>query len=199
MKHAVVLLPQGNPFDRVFAEALSAGAAEAGVSLKRVESEFSTENKLGAICGEIERAELVIADLTARNPNIMYQTGYAHGIGKKLLLITQHGEDFPFDKSRHDLIVYGGDIAFLKAQLVAFLATGKTATKSEEAASAPEVRQIFQSTFGDLLSQHGYTHRGDIYMENPTTFVLVGQDMDLPLVQELARRARELGLRLKLM
>src|SRR4051812_12511275 len=100
MKEVVVLLPEGKPFDRVLGEALSPAASEAGANLHRAESEFSSENKLGAICSEIERAELVIADLTARNPNIMYQTGYAHGIGKKLLLIAQHGEDFPFDKTR---------------------------------------------------------------------------------------------------
>jgi hypothetical protein len=36
-------------------------------------------------------------------------------------------------------------------------------------------------------------------MENPTTFVLFDQNMDLALVQELARHAREKGFRLKLM
>jgi chorismate synthase len=65
--------------------------------------------------------------------------------------------------------------------------------------AAPDPRRLFKSKFGDILSAHHHQHRGEIQMENETTFVLLNQDMDLALVQDLSRRAREIGFRLKLM
>jgi chorismate synthase len=66
-------------------------------------------------------------------------------------------------------------------------------------APAPDARRLFESKFGEILAAHHHQHRGSIELENETTFVLLNQDMDLALVQDLSRRARELGLRLKLM
>jgi hypothetical protein len=200
-KTAVVLLPLGKLFDEVYQSGIAPACEELGLTVTRLGSEFSTENQLGSVCGEIEKAELVIADLTARNPNVMYQVGYAHGTGKRVLFLARHGEDFPFDRAKHALIVHSGDVSFLKEELVSWISGGGTATQRTETADAPvgDAREKFLATFGDILASHAHEHRGKVYLENPTTFVLVDQDMDLALVQDLARRARELGLRLKLM
>ncbi|HUT33429.1 MAG TPA: Hsp70 family protein [Planctomycetota bacterium] len=45
----------------------------------------------------INRARLVVADLTGRNPNVFYELGLAHAIGKDVVLLTQSMEDVPFD------------------------------------------------------------------------------------------------------
>jgi hypothetical protein len=204
MQRIVALLPEGKLSDAVLEKGLAPAAAEAGAEIVRVKAEFSSANELGAVCGEIEKADLCVAELTGKNPNVMYQVGYAHALGKKVLMLSRHGEDFPFDKTRHAVIVYEGEIDFLKGEFLNWLKTGTVARPDAEAAestgaAAGEARQIFESTFGDILAKHGHVHRGDVQLENPSTFVLIGQDMDLALVQDLARRARELGLRLKLM
>jgi hypothetical protein len=49
-----------------------------------------------AIC----EAKIVIADLTNLNPNVMYELGIAHTVGKETIMITQNGDKefkFPFD------------------------------------------------------------------------------------------------------
>jgi hypothetical protein len=124
----------------------------------------------------------------------MFLAGYAQGIGREIVFITQSGEDFPFDRARYVPVIYGSDPAFLKSELLAHFRGGR---KSE--AKGGDAREQFLATFGDLLGKHQHEHRGEIYLENPTTYVLVNQDMDLPLVQDLARRGRELGIRIKLM
>jgi hypothetical protein len=126
----------------------------------------------------------------------MYAAGLAASGERKTLFLTQHQEDFPFDPKAHHLIAYAGDRQFLKSELVAWFSG---ANRAPDLHSEDSPREKFISAFGDILRKHSYNHRGDLYLENPTTFVLVNQDMELPLVQELARRARELGLRLKLM
>lgn len=45
----------------------------------------------------IYQASIVIADVTNRNPNVMYEVGIAHTIGRPVILITQNINDIPFD------------------------------------------------------------------------------------------------------
>jgi hypothetical protein len=40
---------------------------------------------------------LVVAELSGRNPNVMYEIGLAHAIGKPIILLTRNQEDVPFD------------------------------------------------------------------------------------------------------
>ena len=39
----------------------------------------------------------MIADCTGRDPNVFYEIGVAHTVGKPVVLITQSADDVPFD------------------------------------------------------------------------------------------------------
>ena len=52
---------------------------------------------MGDIWSAIFLAYCIIADCTGRNPNVFYEMGIAHTIGKRIILITQDEEDVPFD------------------------------------------------------------------------------------------------------
>ena len=45
----------------------------------------------------LDRADLVVADLTSLNPNVMYELGIRHGFCKKTILLTQDRTEIPFD------------------------------------------------------------------------------------------------------
>jgi hypothetical protein len=45
----------------------------------------------------IDRSRVVIADCTSRNPNVFYEIGIAHTLGREVILITQNDADIPFD------------------------------------------------------------------------------------------------------
>jgi hypothetical protein len=51
-------------------------------------------------------AQLIIADCTEKNPNVFYEIGIAHTIGKKVVLITRSDEDIPSDVKNFDYIRY---------------------------------------------------------------------------------------------
>ena len=51
-------------------------------------------------------ARLLISELTGRNPNVFYETGIAHTVGKEVILITQSMQDVPFDLKHLRCIVY---------------------------------------------------------------------------------------------
>lgn len=51
-------------------------------------------------------AEVVVVDFTGRNPNVMYETGIAHTLGKTVIPITQSIDDIPSDLGHHRALKY---------------------------------------------------------------------------------------------
>jgi nucleoside 2-deoxyribosyltransferase len=54
----------------------------------------------------VNRARLIIADMTERNPNVFYELGIAHTLGKPVIMITQSMDYVPFDLKHLRCIVY---------------------------------------------------------------------------------------------
>ena len=185
-----VILPAGKIFDRIFTEAIvPAGLGE----VVRISTELS-EAKLPAALATMETCTTIVADITARNPHAMFLAGYARALKKRILYITQHAEDFPFSEQP---LVYGSNTEFLRNELVARLSGkhGESVTRHGE----NDARAKFLSIFGDLLKKHAHEHRGAVELNEPNVFTLVDQNMDLALVQDIARRGRELNIRVRLM
>lgn len=51
-------------------------------------------------------AKVVIADLTGSNPNVYYELGLAHALGKKTIILTQAIDELPFDIRAYRVIEY---------------------------------------------------------------------------------------------
>jgi len=54
----------------------------------------------------IRDASFVIADLTEEKPNCLYELGYAHGLGKRVILTARSGTGLAFDVSQFPCIFY---------------------------------------------------------------------------------------------
>jgi hypothetical protein len=48
---------------------------------------------------------------------VFYETGYAHALNKRVILITKEADDIPFDLKHYSHIVYGNNITTLKSEL----------------------------------------------------------------------------------
>jgi len=51
-------------------------------------------------------SKVVIVDFTGKNPNVMYETGIAHTLGKTVIPITQSHDDIPSDLGHHRALKY---------------------------------------------------------------------------------------------
>jgi hypothetical protein len=49
------------------------------------------------ILASIQRATVILGDLTGNNPNVMYELGYADALGKPIVVLNQDPSDSPFD------------------------------------------------------------------------------------------------------
>ena len=68
------------------------------------------------ILNEIERAEFLFADLTGARPNVYYEIGFAHALGKRVILFRKSGTGIHFDLAGHNCPEYDS-LRDLKAKL----------------------------------------------------------------------------------
>jgi len=72
----------------------------------RADELFETRDVLSGIWKGICESEIVVADLTGRNPNVLYEVGIAHCLGKPVVFTCQKSEDIPFDLSTRRVVLY---------------------------------------------------------------------------------------------
>jgi len=77
--------------------------------IKRADSLYGA-NVLEDIWNAINESSIIIADTTGKNPNVFYEIGIAHTLGKKVILITQDFEDIPFDFRNYRHIIYEDNV-----------------------------------------------------------------------------------------
>jgi hypothetical protein len=112
-----VLMPFSPDFDDIYKLGIRGAAEDAGAYAARVDEQIFTEGMLERIFNQIAKADVIVAEMSTRNANVFYEVGYAHALGKAVLLITQQADDIPFDLKHRQHIVYGGKISDLRAKL----------------------------------------------------------------------------------
>jgi Nucleoside 2-deoxyribosyltransferase len=112
-----VLMPFSDKFADVYEVGIKQACKDAGAYCERVDEQTFDENILERVYNQIAKADVVVADMTGRNPNVFYEVGYAHALNKRVVLLTQKANDIPFDLTHYPHIIYGGKIAALKSQL----------------------------------------------------------------------------------
>jgi hypothetical protein len=116
-----VLMPFAQEFDDIYKFGIKGAALDVGAYAERLDEQVFSEGMLDRIFNQISKADVVVADMTGRNANVFYEVGYAHALGKIVLLLTKVSEDIPFDLKHRQHTVYGGSIDVLRAALRAQL------------------------------------------------------------------------------
>lgn len=92
-----VLMPFKNDLLPVYEDHIKPTCASLNLTVRRGDDFFTVDSVINDIWKAIASARLIVADCTDRNPNVFYEIGIAHTIGKPTILITQKSEDVPFD------------------------------------------------------------------------------------------------------
>lgn len=110
-------MPFSSKFDDIYEFGIKAACVDAGAYAERVDEQIFHSSILDRIYNQISKANLIVADMTDQNPNVFYECGYAHALGKRVILLTQKLDDIPFDLKHYPHIVYSGRISDLKQDL----------------------------------------------------------------------------------
>jgi hypothetical protein len=100
-----IAMPFKGEFDNVYYYGIKKPVEDLGRKCERLDQEKFAGDIIERIKQRIAAAELVIADITGNNPNVFYEIGYAEGIKKKVVLISQEKE-LPFDLRTQRQISY---------------------------------------------------------------------------------------------
>lgn len=92
-----VLMPFDAQLKPVYEDHIAGSARKLGLRVARGDDFFTSHSVMSDIWTAIMSAKVIIADCTGRNPNVFYEIGLAHAVGKPVILITQKEDDVPFD------------------------------------------------------------------------------------------------------
>jgi hypothetical protein len=92
------------PFDAEFVgvyRAIEVVCKECGLRCKKADDMWEASELIHDIFALIYRSKFVVCDFTGKNPNVLYETGIAHTLGKPVIPIAQYDSDVPFDLRHH--------------------------------------------------------------------------------------------------
>lgn len=122
VKSCFVIMPFAAELDAVFQGVIKPTLAGEGIEARRADDFFSHGSVMNDVWKRLNEADVIVADLTGRNPNVYYELGIAHTLGKPVILLSQDIDDIPFDIRDKRIIIYGtrfDEIDRLKEALVA--------------------------------------------------------------------------------
>lgn len=92
-----VIMPFTPTFDTEYEKVIRPAVEEAGVISVRADEIYSRPQVMQDIWKALRASRIVIAELTGKNTNVLYEVGLAHTLGKPVIIITRNEEDVPFD------------------------------------------------------------------------------------------------------
>jgi hypothetical protein len=100
-----VMMPFASQFTSVY-QALQQLSSDLGLKCLRADDIWNHDAVIQDVVSLICRSKIVVCDCTDRNANVFYEAGVAHSLGKDVILITQNGNDIPFDLRHLRYVTY---------------------------------------------------------------------------------------------
>jgi hypothetical protein len=91
-----VMMPFSADFDGIY-RTIEEAVVTTGLRCSRADNFWEHHAIIQDIVNLIVRARVVICDCSGRNPNVFYEAGIAHALGKDVIILTQSENDIPFD------------------------------------------------------------------------------------------------------
>jgi hypothetical protein len=102
-----IVMPFGQEWSGDVHRILAKACEAAGVRAVRGDDLFTPTDILEDIWQSLNAADFVIADITGRNPNVLYELGIAHTLAKPVLILSRDASDIPIDLATRRVILYG--------------------------------------------------------------------------------------------
>lgn len=115
---AFVMMPFREPFDALYKDVIfEVAARRLGFEVTRVDEIVGPGIIMDDIRQKIDEAHVVVAEISSPNPNVFYELGYAHALGKPAVLLARRevGKDLPFDIRGYRAIFYDDTIGGKKS------------------------------------------------------------------------------------
>lgn len=124
-----------------------------GIECHRGDKDARPGEIITHIIENLVASDIVIADLSGRNPNVFYELGVRHAVNNKTILIAEDADDIPFDLRGLRAIVYRYDPEqMLRLRDSLEQAIGEI-LKDPERIDNPVRRYLYEKEVNKLMSQ----------------------------------------------
>jgi len=213
-KSCFTIMPFGGWFNDYYETIYKPAIEAAGFNACRADDLFRPSTIVHDIWEYTQKASVILADLSGKNPNVFYELGLAHAIAKPAILITESIDDVPFDLRALRVLEYDkneprwgenlqeritnaiNEISSspLQSVLPAFLSvshTSKPKTVSESEKSVLELKRDIDLLRSEVshLRMRRKSIRPDEAKDRIAGYVSRGMPKDM-----IIRRMRELGV-----
>lgn len=101
-----VLMPFDKKYASLYAKVIKPVVRRNGLHCERADNIFSAAAIVQDVWVSINKARIVIADMTGRNSNVFYEIGLSHALRQPVILLSQERKDIPFDVRHIRYIFY---------------------------------------------------------------------------------------------
>jgi nucleoside 2-deoxyribosyltransferase len=121
------------------------------------------------ITKSIYDARIIVADLTGRNSNVMYELGLAHAAKKPVIMLAQDEADIPFDLRHIRYLKYNEkDLTKLRSELAARIHSTLSQTNPQEVDFFPQLQLMSEEVTNELAYLRQKTLNIDIEVDLST-------------------------------
>jgi hypothetical protein len=114
-----VMMPFAEPIGGYYASVYKPAIERAKLTAVRADADiYGTGKIIDQIWKGIHAARVLVAELTGRNPNVLYELGLAHALYKPVVLVSSNKDDVPFDVQHVRVIYYVKDDPFWGQKLI---------------------------------------------------------------------------------
>ncbi len=139
-----VMMPFADPLGGYYASVYEPAIKKAGLKAVRADADiYGTGKIIDQIWSGINSAKVLVAELTKRNPNVLYELGLAHALKKPVVLVSSNEEDVPFDVKHVRVIYYDVNDPFWGSKLI-----DKVAENIVSALKNPKEAMLFRDGEG---------------------------------------------------
>lgn len=95
--HAFVAMCFDNRLDHIYLKVVKPILSAHSFFCCRADEIKDEGHIVNQIKDAIQKSDLIVCDLTFNNPNVFYELGFAHSLGKSTIMLSQKPADIPFD------------------------------------------------------------------------------------------------------
>jgi hypothetical protein len=136
-------------FDDVYAVLLDAvHAFDSTIVVNRMEQPYG--NLVNAIIKRLASADVVIAVLAGKNPNVFYELGVRHSLRLNTIMLVEHRDEYPFDLTAYFSKEYSIAHDRERKQLATFITDRLSEIKVQPLPDSPVLDVLKQAEFEQL-------------------------------------------------
>lgn len=170
----------------------------AGFTIIRADQIEKTGLITNQIIEHVIESELVVADLSGKNPNVFYELALRHAVRKPLIQLIRRGEELPFDVAAMRTIPYDTDVETAdkaKQSISSFLNSSESDPAETESPISAAIdlyssKDVKSSTSNQLARIRNDVGRILVDLQNVGATTLYDAD---DIMQELAKMNASIG------